>query len=229
MTRQILARGGTIDKYIGDCIMAFWNAPLDDPRHADHACESALAMLTELDRVNRLLAAEAAATGGAFTPLAIGIGINTGACVVGNMGSEARFSYTAIGDAVNLAARLEGESKTYGMPVILGEATRAAAPSWAALELDLITVRGKAEAVRIYALLGDPAYAASAVFRELEQHHAEMLASCRARDWAGARAALGRCRGHDARLASLYDLYEERLAHLAGSAPAAEGSQARPG
>jgi adenylate cyclase len=222
MTSQILARGGTIDKYIGDCIMAFWNAPLDDPRHADRACESALAMLAELDRVNRLLAAEAQAAGGTFAPLAIGIGLNTGACVVGNMGSDERFSYTAIGDAVNLAARLEGQSKTYGVPVILGEATREAAPSWAALELDRIVVRGKAEAVRVFALLGDPAYAASAAFRELEDHHAAMLARYRARDWAGARAALDQCRGHDARLESLYDLYWKRLAYLAANAPASD-------
>ena len=138
-----MARRGTIDKYIGDCIMAFWNAPLDDPGHADHACESALAMLAELDRVNRELAAEAAAEGHAFQPIAIGIGLNTGECVVGNMGSDERFSYTAMGDAVNLAARLEGQSKTYGVPIILGEATRDAAPSWAALELDLDRCQGE--------------------------------------------------------------------------------------
>ncbi|HEX2215274.1 MAG TPA: adenylate/guanylate cyclase domain-containing protein, partial [Xanthobacteraceae bacterium] len=94
MTSQILARRGTIDKYIGDCVMAFWNAPLDDPGHADHACECALAMLAELDRLNRVLAAEAAEAGHAFEQLAIGIGLNTGACVVGNMGSDERFSYT---------------------------------------------------------------------------------------------------------------------------------------
>src|SRR5204862_1228361 len=93
MTDIILSRRGTIDKYIGDCIMAFWNAPLDDPDHAEHACESAMAMVAELDRVNGALAAEAAAYGRAFQPLAIGIGLNTGACVVGNMGSDERFSY----------------------------------------------------------------------------------------------------------------------------------------
>ena len=188
MTRQILARRGTIDKYIGDCIMAFWNAPLDDPDHADHACESALAMLTELDRVNRELAAEAAVEGRAFHPIAIGIGLNTGECVVGNMGSDERFSYTAIGDAVNLAARIEGQSKTYGVPIILGEATRAAAPSWATLELDLIILRGKAEAVRIYALLGDAAYARTAEF--------EIWKNGTLRCWPGTghRIGLGRVR-----------------------------------
>jgi adenylate cyclase len=220
MTGQILARRGTIDKYIGDCIMAFWNAPLDDPLHADHACESALAMLGELDRVNRELAAEAAAEGRAFHPIAIGIGLNTGECVVGNMGSDARFAYTAMGDAVNLAARLESQGKTYGVPIVLGEATRGAAPSWAVLELDRIVVKGKAEAVRVFALLGDADYARTAAFRELEEHHTTMLARYRARDWAGVREALERCRGRDARLDDLYALYEERCGYFAIDPPA---------
>jgi adenylate cyclase len=219
MTRQILARRGTIDKYIGDCIMAFWNAPLDDPGHADRACESALAMLAELDRVNRELAAAAEAAGRVFHPIAIGIGLNTGQCVVGNMGSDERFSYTAMGDAVNLAARLEGQSTNYGVPVVLGEATREAAPSWAALELDLIIVKGRAAAVRVYALLGDPAYARSAEFRRLEECHATMLARYRTRDWVGARQALNQCRGRDARLEALYDLYAERLGYFTTHAP----------
>jgi adenylate cyclase len=218
MTSVIMARRGTIDKYIGDCVMAFWNAPLDDPDHADHACAAALAMLAELDRTNRDLAAEAEAAGDAgFQPLQIGIGLNTGECVVGNMGSDERFSYTAMGDAVNLAARLEGQSKTYGPSIILGEATRAAAPEWAALELDLIAVKGKAEAVRIYTLLGDAAYARSPEFVALAEAHAAMLTHYRARDWAAARAALQR--GRDPRLDGLYDLYAERLAWFAANPP----------
>src|SRR5260221_14156188 len=102
MPRLIMARRGTIDKYMGDCIMAFWNAPLDDSAHADHACDSALAMIRELRRINAELAAEAEAQGRPFLPLHIGVGINTGECVVGNMGSEERFAYTAMGDSVNL-------------------------------------------------------------------------------------------------------------------------------
>src|SRR4029077_11998646 len=153
MTKLIMARRGTIDKYMGDCVMAFWNAPLDEPLHADHACESALAMLADLERINRELAAEAAAENRASPPIHVGIGINTGECVVGNMGSDERFAYTAMGDAVNLASRLEGQTKAYQVGVVIGEATPAAAPAWAALELDLIAVKGKAEAVRIYTLL----------------------------------------------------------------------------
>ena len=220
MTKLIMARRGTIDKYMGDCVMAFWNAPLDDPLHADHACESALAMLAELDRVNCELAAEAAAENRVSPPIHAGIGINTGECVVGNMGSDERFAYTAMGDAVNLASRLEGQSKTYGLSIVIGEATRDAAPAWAALELDLIAVKGKAEAVRIHTLLGDAAYGATPGFTELAENHAAMLERYRAQDWAEARAALGRCRGRDSRLDGLYDLYEERIAYFADNPPA---------
>src|SRR5260370_14776634 len=139
---------------MGDCVMAFWNAPLDDPLHADHACASALAMLAELDRINRELEAEAAAESRGFHPIHIGVGINTGECVVGNMGSDERFAYTAMGDAVNLASRLEGQSKTYGVSIVIGEATRDAAPAWAPLGLDLIAGKGKGEAVPGYTPLG---------------------------------------------------------------------------
>jgi adenylate cyclase len=222
MTKLIMERRGTIDKYMGDCIMAFWNAPLDDPGHADDACGSALAMLAELDRINRDLEAEAAAEDRVFHPIHIGVGINTGECVVGNMGSDERFAYTAMGDAVNLASRLEGQTKTYGLAIVLGETTRAAAPTWAALELDLIAVKGKEEAVRVYTLLGDAACARSPEFTALAERHRAMLERYRALDWAGARAALSQCRGHDARLEALYDLYEERLAYFAANPPAAD-------
>src|SRR5260370_3241610 len=128
-------------------------------------------MLAALDRLNCELEAEAAAENRVFHPIHIGIGINTGECVVGNMGSDERFAYTAMGDAVNLASRLEGQSKTYGLSIVIGEATREAAPSWAALELDLVAVTGKQEAVRIYTLLGDRAYGATPGFTELAEYH----------------------------------------------------------
>jgi adenylate cyclase len=222
MTRLIMARHGTIDKYMGDCVMAFWNAPIDDPGHADNACNAALAMLAELDHINEMLGAEAAEEGRVFHPIHIGVGINTGECVVGNMGSDERFAYTAMGDAVNLASRLEGQSKTYGLSLIIGEATRAAAPDWAALELDLIAVKGKAEAVRIFTILGDADHARSPAFAALANDHAAMLASYRSQDWQGARDALGRCRDRDPRLAALYELYDERLAYFTANPPASD-------
>jgi adenylate cyclase len=212
MTDLILARRGTIDKYIGDCIMAFWNAPLDDPDHAEHACASALAMIAALGGINAELSAEA--TEGSFTPLRVGIGINTGDVVVGNVGSDQRFDYSVLGDAVNLAARLEPQSKTYDVAIVIGEGTRDRAPGFAAVELDRIAVYGKQEAVRIYTLLGDAAAAASPEFAVLTERHEAMLAAYRAQDWDGAEAALAGCRGHDPRIESLYHLYAERIAYF---------------
>ncbi len=219
MTKLIMAQRGTIDKYMGDCIMAFWNAPLDDADHADHACASALAMLRELDRINPELEREAEAEGRGFQPLHIGIGINSGECVVGNMGSDERFAYTAMGDAVNLASRLEGQTKNYGVGIIIGEATRAAASAWAALELDLIAVKGKAEAVRIYALLGDAELARSADFITKMGRHERMLAAYRAQEWSYALAALAECRAADPALAGLYELYAERIDYFLDNPP----------
>src|SRR5260370_37139262 len=111
-------------------------------------------MLAELERSNSELKDEAEAGGRVFHSIAIGVGINTGECVVGNMGSDERFAYTAMGDAVNLASRLEGQSKTYGVSIVIGEATRDAAPAWAPLGLDLIAGKGKGEAVPGYTPLG---------------------------------------------------------------------------
>ena len=207
MTDVIMARRGTIDKYMGDCIMAFWNAPLDDARHADRACESALAMIAALADLNVSLARSRPGV----APLAIGIGLNTGACVVGNMGSARRFDYSVLGDAVNLASRLEGQSKTYGVAIVIGEETRYEAPDWAALELDLIAVKGKHEAVRVFALMGDAGMARSDSFQRLAARHDEMLAAYRGQDWDAARAALAACRLLQPALAVLYDLYAARI------------------
>jgi len=219
MTDIIMAERGTIDKYMGDCIMAFWNAPLEDADHADHACASALAMVRELEGVNARLAAEAAAEKRPFYPLKLGVGLNSGDCVVGNMGSDQRFDYSVLGDAVNLASRLEGQSKTYGVDIVMGETTRRKAPSWAALELDLIAVKGKKEAVRIFALLGDGTTAQAPEFRALVERHDAMLAAYRAQDWARARAALGESARLGTRLAHLYELYEERISHYVAHPP----------
>jgi adenylate cyclase len=219
MTDLIICHQGMIDKYMGDCIMAFWNAPVDVPNHANHACDSALAMVNQLASLNEELAAEAEAEGRPFHRIDVGIGLNSGECVVGNMGSDQRFDYSAMGDAVNLASRLEGQSKTYHVNIVIGEATREAAPSWAAVELDLLEVQGKREAVKIYALLGDAALAVTVEFQSLVECHDMMLACYRKQDWSGARAALGASRGRDARLDGLYNLYTDRIAHFEAYPP----------
>jgi adenylate cyclase len=221
LTDIILRGQGTVDKYMGDCIMAFWNAPLDDADHARHACLAALAMNAEMVPLNERLAAEASAEGRPHLPLKIGIGINSGEVVVGNMGSDQRFDYSVLGDQVNLASRLEGQCKTYGVDIVIGENTRQKAPDLAFLELDLIKVKGKTTAVRIHSLLGDETVRQSETFTALSGRHAEMLAAYRAQRWAAARNAIALCRdlcsGYD--LGGVYALYEERINVYATNPP----------
>ncbi|MCJ8519207.1 adenylate cyclase [Pseudorhizobium tarimense] len=153
LSNVILKHGGTIDKYIGDCIMAFWNAPLPDPNHARHAVSAALEMLKAVTDLNSELRSEAEGVGPTFPELRVGIGINTGTCVVGNMGSDSRFDYSALGDAVNLAARLETASKDYGVPILLGEATvLQLLDAFEIRELESTTVRGRNEVSRVFTL-----------------------------------------------------------------------------
>ncbi|WP_183697876.1 CHASE2 domain-containing protein [Rhizobium leguminosarum] len=150
----VMDHGGTIDKYMGDCIMAFWNAPLDDPDHALHAVRAALAMQTAISRLNNQLEREAAARGGKPHVLKMGVGINTGECIVGNMGSTRRFDYSCLGDSVNLASRLEGASKNYGVALLLGEETaRLVAETYIVIELDRIIVKGRTVPSPVYTVV----------------------------------------------------------------------------
>jgi adenylate cyclase len=366
MTDVILSWGGTIDKYMGDCVMAFWNAPLDDKAHAARACSAALAMMRELENINAGLrdavngtddglraeyalakrysegpageidVAKAAAlfhkaaelgyvgaqynlgkayrdgagvpadpvaaarwfllaalqghgraqlhigrrylTGNGVPPdplegaawlqiatqggladarelltdalaqedapdrgdierraheiesriareqnfqFEIGIGINTGECIVGNMGSKQRFDYTAIGDNVNLASRLEGQSRDYGVPIIIGEATYKAAPEFAAIEIDLLAVRGKKEPTRVFALLGDHAMAQSEAFKDLCQLHEQFLAAYRAQAWDAAQDLAAQCSAAWPGLHELYDVFVGRIARFRAAPPGA--------
>jgi len=214
LTNAILNRKGTIDKYMGDAIMAFWNAPLDDKNHELNACEAALDMLERVDGLNQVREQEAKEEGRPFIPLNAGIGLNTGTCVVGNMGSDQRFDYSVFGDSVNLASRLEGQSKEYGFPIIVGSKTALAVKDrFAILELDFIMVKGKKEPEVIYAIAGREDTAQSGRFQRLRNLTIEMLSCYRNRDWEGALAAIARGRKTDEAnsLELLYDLYEARI------------------
>ena len=153
MTAKILENNGTLDKYIGDAQMAFWNAPVDEPNHAKMAVKTAIQMMDSLDGFNKEIAAEGVPAFG------MGLGINTGVVVVGNMGSSQRFDYTCLGDHVNLASRLEGQSKNYGVMIVLGPVTASRLDGqYFTLELDCIAVKGKKEGVNIYTVLGTHAW-----------------------------------------------------------------------
>jgi adenylate cyclase len=176
MTEIIFRHRGTIDKYMGDAIMAFWGAPLDDPEHARHALTAAVAMLEELEEIKRRFAAKG------WPPIQIGVGLNTGNMSVGNMGSQFRRAYTVMGDAVNLGSRLEGLTKTYGVQMIVSETTAGAVPEYAYRELDRVRVKGKDKPVTIYEPLGLKEQVSSEIRKEIKLYR-EALKLYRAENW----------------------------------------------
>src|SRR5260221_3204558 len=191
LTNAIIDRKGTIDKYMGDAIMAFWNAPLYDPTHELNACEAALDMLERVEWLNREREAAANANGTLFIPINIGVGINTGRCVVGNMGSDLRFDHSVLRDSVNLASRLEGQCKSYGLPIIIGSKTaNAAKGKFALLELDFIAVKGKKEPEVVYSIVGRNDLAESGRFQRWRELNTQMLTRYRGRDWDAALRAI---------------------------------------
>lgn len=215
LSDAILKEDGTIDKYIGDSIMAFWNAPLAVEDHARHSCAAALAMLDMVGTLNEEDAFGFKEAGMAHLQVRIGIGINTGPACVGNMGSSRRFNYSVIGDAVNIAARIEASCKEVGAECLVSEATRALAPEFAYLEAGTISLKGKSQPARLFALAGTPEFAASDDFRELAASHEDLTAAMDLRDKARAAAALDRCRGlAPSRLSAFYVRFAERIAAL---------------
>ena len=220
MTAIVLERGGTIDKYIGDAIMAFWNAPLSDDAHAANAVRAALDMLSALPVLRQDMAA---ASDGRFPSIRCGIGLATGPCVVGNFGSALRFDYSALGDDVNLASRLESLSKIYGVDILASEPTVSAAPDFAWLEIDKVVVAGRSLETRILTPVGDEHYARGAEFAGWRDAHAGMLAAYRERRFEEAAAACASLRETmPDGLAGLYELYAERCRTYAAAPPPPE-------
>jgi len=214
LTNAIIERQGTIDKYIGDAIMAFWNAPLDDPQQEINACEAALEMLARADKLNQEFKREADQNGGTYRPLHVGIGLNTGPCVVGNMGSDFRFNYSVLGDTVNVASRLEGRTKDYRIPIVIGAGTEQnAREKFATLEIDRIQVKGKTQSETVFTLLGRAELAQNPNFQELRDLTASMLGYYREQDWTQALATIELCRkaSEPFGISALFDMYAERI------------------
>ncbi len=216
MSDALLASGGTIDKYMGDCVMGFWNAPLDVPDHPAHACAAVLDMRRRLVGLNQALADE----GGLH--LGVGIGVNSGNCSVGNMGSAQRLAYTAVGDNVNLASRLEGLTRLYGVDCLMSEATTLGAPDYTFLEVDRIRVKGRVQPVTVFALLGRSDQLGGEALTAVLGVKA-FLDPFRAGDWPAAAAALAALEPilTGGPLAGLLARYRERLAEVQGQ-PAPE-------
>ena len=207
LSNEILATEGTIDKYMGDCIMAFWNAPTDQPDHRDRALQAAFAMQKALTNLNLDLERSEQDT------LSVGIGINSGQCIVGNMGSKDRFDYTVLGDAVNLASRLEGQCSHYGFEMILGEETAKSLQGRQIVELDLLAVKGKTEPVKIYTALEN--FDQSNFIEE----HNQFLRFYRAKQWAEALDHIKKYQSQINEFGIYYDLFLRRIDELKENPP----------
>jgi adenylate cyclase len=204
ITAAIHRHRGTIDKYMGDAVMAFWGAPLPDPEHAAHAVQAAQAMVAEMRSLR-----PAFETRG-WPAIEIGVGISSGEMNVGNMGSQFRAAYTVLGDAVNLGSRLESLTKTYGVNIIVSERTVALAAGLPYRELDRVRVKGKQEPVGIYEPIAPADEPAARRF-------AEALARYRARDWAGAETLVTELDAASPH--ALYRLYLGRIRHFRAQPP----------
>jgi adenylate cyclase len=206
LTDIINEHRGTVDKYMGDCVMAFWGAPVEMPEHASLAVQAALAMRAAIDDINETHRLRG------LQDLSVGIGLNTGTMSVGDMGSTHRRSYTVIGDAVNLAARLEGLGEHYGIEIVASEATRRQCDDCLWQEVDRVRVKGKMQEVTIFTPLAPLSGATPRQLEELAQWQ-RVLDAYRARRWHATEALLDALRcGHEEKV--LYRVYAERLASI---------------
>jgi len=217
LSDAIQAEGGTIDKYIGDSIMAFWNAPLPVPDHAERACRASLAMLKVVERLNEEDAFGFKSRNLKAQTVQIGIGLNSGEACVGNMGSARRFNYSVIGDAVNVASRIESSCKFVGADLLVSEETKRAAPELAYLEAGEIPLKGKSEPIKLFALLGDDSYRTSEGFQDLEAAHQRLLQALKDAAPEKAGSALKAARDAAPDLTPFYDRFEETVTVLSAT------------
>ena len=208
LSDEVLDQDGTIDKYMGDCIMAFWNAPSEDPFHREKSIEAAFKMSEALNKLNESLDRKGE------DKLSIGIGINSGECIVGNMGSEKRFDYTVLGDAVNLASRLEGQSGNYGMQIILGEETikKISKDAYLQFELDLISVKGKSEPTSIFTVF--KTWNAEVAYEVFYKEHMDFLKNYRIKNWDKAKQHIDKYRLSIPEFTLYYTLFLNRIDEL---------------
>ena len=217
LSDDVIAGQGTIDKYIGDSVMAFWNAPVDVPDHRLKACRVALQMRASMQRFNQQLADDPASGSAAIGPISIGIGLSSGEACVGNMGSQRRFDYSVIGDTVNVASRVESACKQVAFDILLSDTTAAGAAGMAILEAGAVLVKGKSEPVATHILIGDETVAESAEFLALSAAHEALLRVLRDGCTGKAELSFAKAAGETVLpvLAGFYDAISERRGDFA--------------
>ena len=220
---EALAHRGTIERISSEGFSCFWNAPLDDPEHAIHACEAASGMMEVIARINDIITHERRIDGTALAPIEIGIGISTGPAIAGGFRSHGRTTYSAVGDCAVMASRIQALSSTYGPAVIVSEDTRKAAErGFAFLEVDFVETGVGSGPVKLYAQLGNPVMRASPKFRALSTFHDHIFQSMRAQQWEKTRELIDQCRKLSGASQKLYDLHLSRIQWYEDHAPGSD-------
>lgn len=220
---EVLRHGGAIDRLTSDGFTAFWNAPLDDPEHAIHACEAASRMTERLATINEELTHERRADGVPLAPVEIGIGIATGQAIAGGFRAHGRTAYSVNGDCIIVANRIQALSAQYGPAVIVSETTRKSSErGFAFLEVDYIAAGAHEEPVKLYAMLGNPVVRASPKFRALMTFHEHIFQSLRAQQWQKTRDLIEQCRKLSGASQKVYDLHLARIGYFEANPPGAD-------
>lgn len=215
----VLNHDGTVDRYAGDRLTAFWNAPLEDPEHARHGCLSAYEIVEKVDALNRRIREVISPTGAPPYPnLAVGIGIETGPAYLGALGTGQRIGYAAMGETVDQAARLQRQAANYGTAIVVGQETRRFVTDLPLLELDRVVLKGQKESTKIYGLLEPHLIPSENAYQAHQLIHNAMLYAYRQKDWQEASNYLERCHGFSDALETLYAIYASRIEYY-GSAP----------